>query len=380
MKLARSLFSACLLALVLAQYSAASDPHARDGLVPRQRTTSNTSTGTATGTQQTDRETSTSSETTKSNTSSTRSTPTSVETTPPPSNTGRPTPPVTTPPPSSVTDEVEKTVTTVTTRTNTSAAASNTAAKPSATPKEGISTGSIIGMSVAGGVAILGIVAFLIWKLTRKRFASFDDNEAIQWPDLNRHGNKDTYPLPVNNTGRAGFETNSEADLSRVPSESYTGDAHRDPYSVPPLPHMNPNMNQPYRDDPTGATGYYDPYRGPIPGTLENGGSSGPEWHNAGHGEAIAMNQLGAPPVPGMGRVSPAPHSLYDYGAGGRASPAPQNPYGGRASPGPGMAYGAGAPGMGGRASPGPQVAYAGQMPPGANMGYGAQGGYGVPR
>jgi hypothetical protein len=28
---------------------------------------------------------------------------------------------------------------------------------------------------VAGGVAVIGIIAFFIWKLTRKRFSDFDD-------------------------------------------------------------------------------------------------------------------------------------------------------------------------------------------------------------
>lgn len=156
--------------------------------------------------------------------------------------------------------------------------------------------------------------------------------------------------------------------LSRVTSASQSALDHttggRDPYAVPPLPHQNPNL--PYRDDPTAATGYYDPYRGPIPGTLENGGSTGHEQWGAGSGmEAIPMTQLANP---ALGRASPAPQMAYDptgaYGAyaAGRASPspsaayriaspAPQAAYAGRASPGPGLIYG-------GRASPGPQAAF----------------------
>ncbi|PFH53200.1 hypothetical protein AMATHDRAFT_172310 [Amanita thiersii Skay4041] len=203
-------------------------------------------------------------------------------------------------------------------------------------------------MSVAGGIAVIGIVAFVIWKLTRKRFSDFDDNEAIKWPELNSHGNNDSHPLPVHNTGRAGFETGSEASLSRVNSSNYStpdfaSGAHTDPYAVPPLPHLNPN--QPYRDDPNSVSGYYDPYRGPVPGTLENGGS---DWH----GEAIPMTQMNA----GGRTMSPAPSANYGFDTG-RQSPAPQLAYGGRASPGPQAAYG-------GRISPGPHVAY------------GTQGGY----
>lgn len=40
----------------------------------------------------------------------------------------------------------------------------------------GLGTGSIVGLSVAGGVAVIGIISFFIWKFTRKRFADFDDS------------------------------------------------------------------------------------------------------------------------------------------------------------------------------------------------------------
>lgn len=177
----------------------------------------------------------------------------------------------------------------------------------------------------------------------------------------------DSHPLPVHNTGRSGFDTGSEASLSRVPSSSnYStpdiGGGGPDPYAVPPLPHMNPN--QPYRDDPTAATGYYDPYRGPIPGTLEHGAAA-EEWH----GEAIPMTQMAAGPQ--GGRMSPGPQAAYggEYDVG-RQSPGPQAAYGGRHSPGPQAAYG------GGRVSPGPQAAYnAARMSPGPQASYDTYGG-----
>ena len=40
----------------------------------------------------------------------------------------------------------------------------------------GVGTGSIVGLSVAGGIALIGVVAFFIWKFTRKRFGDFDDD------------------------------------------------------------------------------------------------------------------------------------------------------------------------------------------------------------
>ncbi|KAI0044176.1 hypothetical protein FA95DRAFT_1562543 [Auriscalpium vulgare] len=242
-----------------------------------------------------------------------------------------------------------------TSSSSTSASPTSAADNNNSGNNSGISTSTIIGLSVAGGVAVLVIIAFFVWKFTRKRFSDLDDNEAIKWPELNTHGGEPTgVPLPVNRTGGAGFDTGPEADRGYAGSiaatsttELYPGGA--DPYAVPPLPHLNPN--QPYRDDPNEQ--FYDPYRGPIPQTFD--------------GEAIPMTQLagrrspgpGAAYDPGVapqaGRQSPGPQAAYGYGgdpAAGRASPGPQAAYAaGRASPGP-QAYAAG------RASPGPQAAY----------------------
>jgi len=213
---------------------------------------------------------------------------------------------------------------------------------------------------VAGGVAVIGLIAFFIWKLTRKRFSDFDDGEAIKWPDLNTHGGaaSDSHPLPVHNTGRAGFDTGSENSLSRVNSNNYStadfqSNPSSDPYAVPPLPHLNPN--QPYRDDP-GAMGgaYYDPYRGPIPGTIEQ--SAGQDWP----GESFPMTQMN----PG-GRTSPGPNAAYS--GDGRRSPGFQTAYGRTVSPAPQAAYA-------GRISPGPQAAYGASTTPVPPPGYDAYG------
>ncbi|EEB97640.1 hypothetical protein MPER_03003, partial [Moniliophthora perniciosa FA553] len=178
--------------------------------------------------------------------------------------------------------------------------------------------------------------------------------EAIKWPELNTHSNAggDSHPLPVNNTGRAGFDTGSEVSLSRAPSNSThnfssnysTSDLGPDPYAVPPLPHLNPN--QPYRDDPNQISGYYDPYRGPVPNSF-NDPARAHEWG----GEAIPMTQL-TPGAPAAGRISPGPAAAYAPSIGGRMSPGPAMAYdmGRGASPAPHM--------MQGRASPGPHMAY----------------------
>ncbi|KAG2141170.1 uncharacterized protein EDB93DRAFT_1241810 [Suillus bovinus] len=238
-----------------------------------------------------------------------------------------------------------------------SASASSTQLSPtssSSSSSSGLGTGSIVGLSVAGGVAVIGIISFFIWKFTRKRFADFDDNEAIKWPELNTHSS-DIHALPTKSTGRSGFgaENDSEMNLARAPSPG--GYAHSvaanslpetyisspDPYAVPPLPHLNPN--QPYHDDPGtyGQADYYDPYRGPVPNTFGDGFSDG---HTA---ETIQMTRMARTRSPGpqmgydvQGRASPGPQAAMGYALDGRsASPAIGA---GRASPGPQAAYGYG--------------------------------------
>lgn len=47
--------------------------------------------------------------------------------------------------------------------------------------------GSIIGLSVAGGVTVIGLIAFFIWKLTRKRFSDFDDGRQFNHKQHRSH-------------------------------------------------------------------------------------------------------------------------------------------------------------------------------------------------
>lgn len=59
----------------------------------------------------------------------------------------------------------------------TSSSATPTQTKNSDDSSSGLGTGSIIGLSVAGGVALLGIIGFCVWKFTRKRYGDFDDGK-----------------------------------------------------------------------------------------------------------------------------------------------------------------------------------------------------------
>ncbi|KAI0303591.1 hypothetical protein B0F90DRAFT_1707229 [Multifurca ochricompacta] len=316
----------------------------------------------ASSTQQTSSSSSASPSSTQSSssTSSASTAPPSSSSTLPPSTTSTSNaPPTTTIPPSSIFESTSALVTTdqggqvvtsiiiVSDTPSTSSTPSHTAASDgSSDGSSGISTSTIIGLSVAGGIALLGIIGFFVWKFTRKRMHDFNDNEEIKWPELNAHDTN--VPLPTNRTGGAGFDTTADGRRNSVgyaPSTAAnsTAELYPDPYAVPPLPHLNPN--QPYHDDPNAA--FYDPYRGPIPQTFDQ----------VGPGEAIPMTQL-------AGRRSPGPDAAYggEYGSG-RASPGAQAAYGGadfsgRASPaGPRTGY------PGGRVSPGPQAAYSNHGP-----------------
>jgi len=319
---------------------------------------------------------SSSSSSTLSSTSSTDSSSSStLSSTSTPSGTSTPPATSTTPPPlttsASVSVDANGDATTVLVTVPASTASASPSASQSANAdadqapaKQGVGKGTIIGLSLAGAVGLTVVIAFVVWKFTRKRpHDDFDDNEAIKWPELNAHGGPAGGALPANRG--MGFETTSEVNLTRpdsragsvAPTMASSVDLYaqtHDPYAVPPLPHMNPS--QPYHDEP--STAFYDPYKGPIPQT----------FNEATHpGEAIPMTQI-APrsrsPGPAAaydmnaGRVSPGPQAAYGYNNSGRQSPGPAAALAaGRVSPGPQAAYGYG---YGGRQSPGPQAAYGG--------------------
>lgn len=252
------------------------------------------------------------------------------------------------------------------TNTNASPTSSQAAKDPdSSSGSGGLGTGSIIGLSVAGGIALLGIAAFFIWKFSRKRRASGYDDGEIKWPDLNSESH---VPGPDDHTAPQSFSEHasirgqsfqgSYGDGGLGASQSQVDLYATDPYAVPPLPHLNPN--QPYRDDP-GAAPYHD--NPSVPAFHES--QSRPSSPSI-RGEVIPMNQINR-------SRSPGPQSALNPGYGGRQSPGPQDAYGGgmgRHTPGPQDSFGGGM----GRRSPGPQEAYGGgygRRSPGPNDAYG---------
>ena len=75
---------------------------------------------------------------------------------------------------------------TVTPSGSSSSASSTPSQAPDQTPKksEGISQSTIIGLSVSGGVALIGLISFVIWKFTRKRFTDDDFDSEYSHPSL----------------------------------------------------------------------------------------------------------------------------------------------------------------------------------------------------
>ena len=65
----------------------------------------------------------------------------------------------------------------VTVSASTASSTSSSLAPPNSSSDSGVGTGTIIGLSVAGGVAVIAIISFFIWKFTRKRFSDFDDSK-----------------------------------------------------------------------------------------------------------------------------------------------------------------------------------------------------------
>lgn len=140
----------------------------------------------------------------------------------------------------------------------------------------------------------------------------------------------------------------SAVDLSRGPMEHAPSAAY---YDNPQYPNYQHSAHGATSD---AASGYYDPYSGPVPEVFSPQTATGPGFASE------------------AGRRSPGPNIAYDTsGYGPRAaSPGPNAAYAPRsASPGPNVAYG------GPRAaSPGPNIAYGGPRAasPGPNMAYGA--------
>ena len=70
-------------------------------------------------------------------------------------------------------------------------------------------TGLIAGVCTAGGVVILGLLLFLLYKLIGRRNAAKRKDDAV-WPDVSHEANYESAPLSTHPTSDAGFVTGNE--------------------------------------------------------------------------------------------------------------------------------------------------------------------------
>lgn len=96
-----------------------------------------------------------------------------------------------------------------------SAAAAAASSAPPSNEGPSLPVGAIIGISVAVGVVILGLIGCAVWRMKRR---TGDEDEAIRWPELNRHGDSDAHhALPARATGKHGIETDALVCLQSPP-------------------------------------------------------------------------------------------------------------------------------------------------------------------
>lgn len=97
-------------------------------------------------------------------------------------------------------------------------ASAATASSTSAADNDGNShTGLIVGVSVVGGLALIGALIFLWMKFGGRRFSDYQDEDTdIKWPELKADGESAAMqPLPARRTGGAGFDMGNEFEEMR---------------------------------------------------------------------------------------------------------------------------------------------------------------------
>ncbi|PWN45190.1 hypothetical protein IE81DRAFT_207394 [Ceraceosorus guamensis] len=163
----------------------------------------------------------------------------------------------------------------------------------------------IIGVSVVGGVALLGALVFLYMKFGGKRFSDFNDDDAdIKWPELKHDGDSAAMqPLPARRTGGAGFDMGGESDVGHDDdgrSMREYGNKGRDSFANSTVALNAPSSvgagaysqggfedGSAYGGQHGGVQGYYDPYgQGYAPGQEQGQAFYGEQAQGGGHGYA----------------------------------------------------------------------------------------------
>lgn len=177
--------------------------------------------------------------------------------------------------------EITSTVAAPVSTSDAAAAASATTSAASSDDSGSSHTGLIVGVSVVGGLALLGALIFLYMKFGGKRFSDYQDDDAdIKWPELKHDDNAAAMqPLPARRTGGAGFDMGDDSDVGHgaVVDDAHSmteyGNKGHDAmaasttaFNAAPMEHASYGYDDgtgygpPAGSHQEGVTGYYDPY------------------------------------------------------------------------------------------------------------------------
>lgn len=223
----------------------------------------------------------------------------------------------------------------------TSEAASSAASGESS----GLGKGAIIGIAVGAGVAVIAIVTAIIFFARRGRSSS--DDEAIRWPELNRHGDSSAvHALPAHRTDGHGSRMSLGSDLdgpsymtpdseianptsglngsnfgaTSMLSDNYDEKAYDSVYSDPAgaaaAPHGHHGSNgYGYDDDYTSFPPPVQPQPSPVHGVQYDWEDGSYSDH---HQQYAAMQRGGSPPM-----------AMAGVGAGAASFPQAHQPHAG---------------------------------------------------
>jgi hypothetical protein len=191
----------------------------------------------------------------------------------------------------------------------------------------------IIGVSVVGGVALLGGLIFFLTRFIGKRSGFDDDNADIKWPEL-KHAEGDVaamQPLPARRTGGAGFDMGDEfedtasvmgteigagAAAGGVAGSAYGGSKARDSFSASTT-HLTGAgaYGAGHQDISPGSQGYYDQY--PGGGYMDHPPPPQAYGAGAGYGYSDAHYSQDGGHIPGHGYTDSGSYAPAAYSHAG---------------------------------------------------------------
>ena len=204
-------------------------------------------------------------------------------------------------------------------------------------------TGVIAGVSTAGGVVLLALAGFLIYKFFGHNISKKLRGDEIRWPEVSHDtGAGASAPLPARSTGGAGFEmgreSEEEPELSVVSEAPPAPDAHENPFEgaapvsygatypdVPPVPSYAEAVpgypeGAPLQPEPAVGSQGAAPERHMLPAALVPSHPSQSPAAGAGNIKAVSQPYTGAAGDESFASAhadpfaggQPVPYDMYD--------------------------------------------------------------------